>query len=80
MAALFPDKGYEAIRNQFMIGRDMLVAPVTDKGRSAMDVVLPEGQWRADDGALYEGGRSVTISTPLERLPYFIREGAEVEA
>ena len=80
MEALFPGKGYEEITNQFMLGRDMLVAPVVDKGYGTMNVVLPEGAWRADDGTLYEGGRSVTIDTPLERLPYFIREGAEVEA
>lgn len=80
MEALFPGRGYEEITNQFMLGRDMLVAPVVDKGYGTMNVVLPEGAWRADDGTLYEGGRSVTIDTPLERLPYFIREGAEVEA
>ena len=80
MEVLFPGKGYEEIKDQFMIGRNVLVAPVVTKGAVTRNVVLPDGTWRADDGTVYEGGCSVTIATPIERLPYFIREGAEVFA
>ncbi len=35
---------------------------------------LPRGKWKADDGTVYEGGRTVTVESPLLRLPYFERQ------
>ena len=34
-----------AIPDQFMLGSDLLVAPVLDEGVTARDVVLPPGEW-----------------------------------
>jgi alpha-glucosidase (family GH31 glycosyl hydrolase) len=71
MAMAFPDGGYELIKDQFVLGDDIIVAPVVKKGARSRYVVLPAGQWMADDGSVVEGVRTVEINVPLERLPYF---------
>lgn len=66
----FPHQGLENVRNQFMLGPDMMVAPMTEPG-TRRDVVLPRGKWLSDDGQVYEGGQTVAIEVALERIPYF---------
>jgi alpha-glucosidase len=71
MALAFPEGGYEQVNDQFVLGNDIIVAPVVEKGARSRSVVLPQGNWKADDGNSYRGGQTVTIDVPLERLPYF---------
>jgi len=71
MALAFPDGGYEKVNDQFVLGNDIIVAPVVEKGARSRSVVLPEGTWKAEDGKSYQGGQTVTIDVPLERLAYF---------
>ena len=71
MALAFPEGGYEKVNDQFVLGNDIIVAPVVKKGARARSVVLPQGNWKAEDGKSYHGGQTVTIYVPLERLPYF---------
>ena len=58
------------------LGRAILVAPVVDRGAREKSVALPDGRW-VDwrDGALYEGGREVTLAAPLDSMPLLLREG-----
>ena len=67
----FPHQGFTGVKDQFMLGDRILVAPMLVSG-SERTVVLPAGTWKADDGTLLEGG-SYVISVPLDRLPYFER-------
>jgi hypothetical protein len=67
----FPNKGYAGIKDQFMLGNKILVAPVLVKDANERTVILPKGKWKADDGTLYSGGKTYLIKTPIERLPYF---------
>ena len=67
----FPGMGYADIKDQFMMGDNLLVAPVVEKGATSRKVILPPGRWKADDGQIYEGSTSITISAPIDRLPYF---------
>jgi alpha-glucosidase (family GH31 glycosyl hydrolase) len=67
----FPDNGYAQIKDQFMLGSNLLVAPATEKGQITKKVYLPKGKWKSDDGKIYKGGQIITINVPLERLPYF---------
>lgn len=73
MEYAYPHKGYAKILDQFMLGTDILVAPVLEKGQTSRDVVLPEGTWTYCDGVVYEGGGTVTVPAPIEVLPYFIK-------
>lgn len=71
MELAFPGNGYELIKDQFVLGNDIIVAPVTEKGARSRKVVLPKGNWMAEDGKKYKGGSTIEVSVPLERLPYF---------
>jgi len=77
MELAYPNSGYEHIKDQFLLGNDIIVAPVVEKGVKTRKVVLPEGKWIADDGNKYKGGQTIEIDTPLERIPYFKNADAE---
>ena len=75
-------EAYEC-KNQYYFGRDMIVAPVLDKmdksGESKVTCWLPEGTWTDFfTGEQWEGGKTHTISCPLERIPVFVRAGAVI--
>lgn len=62
---------------QYLLGDDLLVAPVFGKGATQWEVALPPGRWREWSGGPWlEGGRTVTVNAPLEKLPLFVRAGA----
>ena len=69
----FPGMGYADIKDQFMMGGDLLVAPVVVKGAKSRKVVLPPGKWKSDDGQVHIGPATIEVDTPLSRLPYFER-------
>ena len=66
----FPNQGFEAINDQFMLGPNILVAPVINK-ETSRNVLLPKGNWLGDDGKKYKGGKSYQIDVPINRLPFF---------
>jgi alpha-D-xyloside xylohydrolase len=77
----FPgDASAWAVEDQFLLGPDVLVAPVLAAGATSREVYLPAGcSWTdAWTGAVYEGGVVVTADAPAERIPVFLRDGAEV--
>ncbi len=68
------------ITDQFMLGPDVVVAPVVTKGAVARDLYLPRGRWvdyRSKQAV--EGGRWLKgHQAPLDVLPVFVREGARI--
>ena len=63
--------------HQFMLGANVLVAPVLRPGTRWNDVYLPPGDWFDGwEGRRCCGGRIVPTFAPLARVPYFIRAGA----
>ena len=66
----FPNQGFAAVNDQFMLGDSILVAPMNQPG-NARKVMLPKGNWTADDGKKYKGPIQIDIAVPLERLPWF---------
>ena len=69
---VFPNENLAEITDQFMLGDTVLVAPVGKKGEFKRNVVLPKGNWTAQDGTVYEGGKAVSVNAPLDTLPIFI--------
>jgi len=72
MEFVFPGQGYESIVNQFMLGDNLLVAPMLED-KAVRNVVLPKGKWKADDGKVYSGGKTYEITVALNRLPCYER-------
>ena len=69
----FPGEGLADVTDEFTLGGRLLVAPQFRKGAATRSIRLPTGAWRADDGTVYEGPATVTVTTPLSRLPHFTR-------
>lgn len=77
----FPqDAAAWAVDDQFMLGPEVLVAPVLQPGSRARRVWLPDGPgWAcAWTGADAEGSR--TWPAPLERIPVFVRRDTRMHA
>lgn len=79
MRSLFFDTDDERLWDfpwQWMLGDDLLIAPVLEPGE-VWDVFVPEGQWRdAWTGESVTGGTVVSTRTPRRQVPVFVREEA----
>ena len=63
--------------DEYLLGPDLLVAPVIVHGATSKRVYLPAGAWIDYwSGAQYNGGRMVAVAAPLDRIPIFVRGGA----
>ena len=78
MAYVFPGCGYEKVADQFMMGDFLMVAPQLQRGAHERKVLIPPGRWRADDGTKIEGPCTITVRTPIDRIPHYIWEGMDV--
>jgi alpha-D-xyloside xylohydrolase len=67
------------VDDAFLLGPDLLVAPVLYPGATSRQVYLPAGvDWvDAWTGAEYPGGGTVDAPAPADRIPVFLRAGAE---
>lgn len=75
MEYAYPDKGYAEIKDQFLLGEDVLVAPVVNQGEFFKNVVFPDGTWiDCNDGKEYEGNQTVRFDVPVDKLCYFRRK------
>ena len=64
------------VDDQFLIGADLMAAPVV-AGQSSRTVYLPSGAWLEYwSGARHEGGRTMQIDVPLDRVPLFVKDGS----
>ena len=68
------------IKDQYMFGPSILVAPVTDAAVTKRNVYLPNGtKWiNFWTGETIEGGKTISASAPLDKLPLFIKAGSIV--
>jgi alpha-D-xyloside xylohydrolase len=61
---------------EWMLGDDVLVAPVVRRGARSRTVVFPPGCWRhGETGSTVRGPASRSVAAPLGRLPWFVRCG-----
>lgn len=75
----FPDDARARREDQqWLLGPDVLVAPVIEEGARTRKVYFPSGCWNSpQDGQSYEGPAEIEVPAPLERLPYFFRCGTK---
>jgi alpha-glucosidase (family GH31 glycosyl hydrolase) len=63
--------------DQYLYGRDLLVAPVVVQGATERRIYLPRGRWHDFwDGEMLEGGREIVCPVDLATLPLYVRAGA----
>lgn len=71
MEYVFPNQGFAEVKDQFMLGENVLVAPVVEKGKREKVIQFPEGTWHGDDESIVEGPCTTTVRAPLSRLPWY---------
>ena len=69
-------KAYAA-DDEYLLGRDMLIAPVLRQGASSRTVYLPDDRWvHAFSGKEYPGGE-FAVDAPIGCPPVFVRADSE---
>jgi alpha-glucosidase len=77
---MYPDVGRNAwVDDEFLLGNDILVAPVLSEGTTSRSVYFPPGDWyEFASSKRYRGDTTFTVATPIESIPFFVRAGAAV--
>jgi alpha-glucosidase/alpha-D-xyloside xylohydrolase len=74
----YPDDATAVARgDQYLWGRDLLVAPVVEKGATSRRLYLPRGTWFdfwSEEQT--EGGRDIDRAVDLATMPLYVRAGA----
>ncbi len=68
----------DTISDQYLWGRDVMVAPVLTQGATSRKVVFPSGTWVDinNPANIHKGGSEAVVDAPLSVLPLFARAGA----
>lgn len=69
---------YAEVKDEYLWGDNVLVAPVMTKGARSRKVLFPAGQWIdwSNPSLKYSGGTTATVKAPLDKLPLFVRAGS----
>ncbi|XP_065684890.1 neutral alpha-glucosidase AB isoform X2 [Hydra vulgaris] len=77
----FPDSSLFRVEDQYLFGHDLLVKPVTKCGQAVSKIILPSQTNWYDIDTFKEISNSklfVYVSTPLNKIPVFLRGGSVV--
>src|SRR5260370_2936484 len=71
------DPGAVARGDEYLWGRNVLVAPVVEQGATSRQLYLPRGGWYDFwTGERQEGGREISRKVDLETTPLYVRAGS----
>jgi alpha-D-xyloside xylohydrolase len=76
----FPeDDRVKDLEDEYMFGRDLLVAPIVEEGAMGRKVYLPQGHWYDFwTGEKHQGETKITCTCDLDRIPVYLRDGAAI--
>jgi alpha-glucosidase (family GH31 glycosyl hydrolase) len=61
------------IDNQFLVGNDILVAPIVNENKYEQNIYIPNGSWQHFNGTIYTGpGWFRNFQAPIDVINYFI--------
>ena len=70
-----------ACEDQYMLGRDLMICPITQEGQISREIWIPQGRWRhlftSDE---YSGNQHCSLSCPLDEVIVLKRGDADVFA
>ncbi|HBG26556.1 MAG: alpha-glucosidase [Planctomycetes bacterium GWF2_41_51] len=66
----------------YMYGPDILVSAIWEKGKKQHSLYLPKSEkwvdaW--DKKKIYDGGQTITIDTPIYKIPIFVRKDGNID-
>lgn len=67
--------------DDYLFGKDLLVASVVEKGQREREVYLPrnnQGWYDFYSDTFYQDGQTVKVGAPLERIPLFVKAGSVI--
>ncbi len=66
------------LNSQFLFGKELLVAPVTEQGATYKKIYLPEGEWTDFyyPQKYFPGKQWIDFPVSLERIPVFVKRGS----
>ncbi len=69
---------YDSISDQYLWGRDVMVAPVMQQGATSRTITFPEGTWIDINHPQrrFDGHTTISYDAPIDVLPLFARAGA----
>jgi alpha-glucosidase len=71
------DAAAREVEDQFLLGHDLLAAPIYQPGANTRRLYLPAGEWVSFwSGERYHGPGWIEVRAPLDELPLFVRAGA----
>ena len=73
----FKDESLWDISDVYLLGPNLLVAPVFEEGVVKREISLPPGQWvNYWDNTVQSGGQTIEVDIYWETIPLFVRMGA----
>ena len=75
------DEATFADTDDYLIGRELLISPITEPGQTFRFTYLPDnavGWYDYYRDTWYCGGQTIGIDVPLEHLPIFVRAGSVI--
>lgn len=71
------DENTHEINDEFLLGENMLIAPIVEQGKRYRGLYLPEGRWTDYwTGEIMQGGKYLIKEAPLDICPIYIKSGS----
>ncbi|MCF8227023.1 MAG: DUF4968 domain-containing protein [Bacteroidales bacterium] len=66
------------LSSQFLLGEELLVAPVVEEGAATKKIYLPKGEWIDFNNKqrVLEGKQWIDQETSLDKIPVFVKKGS----